>query len=192
MKKALFLVLIVGFLFASNNSDNNDINQKLNLILNKLNLLEQQINQKNKEIETLKKQLQIQQKEIKKQAITTKKEFAVKNCNNLKVVKFSYQYHDDILPYITFKVTLKNNYPYEITKIDGNLYFDDKDGTTLIKHYIKRKIDIKPGQSITISGQHMVITDMEKMIKNENPANLKVYFSPNIIDFKNAPALQCF
>ena len=191
MKKFLFLVLIVGFLFASNNSDNN-INQKLNLILNKLNLLEQQINQKNQEIEKLKEQLKKQQSEIKKQAITTKKEFAIKNCKNLKVVKFSYQYHSDILPYITFKVTLKNNYPYEITKIDGNLYFDDKDGTTFIKHYIKRKIDIKPGESVTISGQHMVITDMEKMIKNENPADLKVYFSPNVIDFKNAPELQCF
>ena len=189
MKKILF-VLIVGSLLFAANSDNTD--KKLDLILQKLNQLEQKVNQKDKEIEKLKKELQKQQSEIKKQELNTKKEFAVKSCDNLKVTAFDYKYHNNALPYITFNVTIKNNYPYEITKINGNIYFDDKDGTTMIKHFINRKVSIKPGESITISGQHMLVTDIEKMMKDEKPTDLEVHFDPTVLTFKNAQKLECF
>lgn len=188
MKKILFALITGSLLFAANS----DTDKKLDLILQKLNQLEKKINQKDKEIETLKKELQKQQTQIKKQEINTKKEFAIKSCDNLKVTSFSYKYHDNVLPYITFRVTIKNNYPYEITKINGNIYFDDKDGTTMVKHFINRKVSIKPGDSITISGQHMLISDIEKMMKDEKPTDLNVHFDPTVIKFKNGQKLECF
>ena len=188
MRKLFVLFMAVGILFASNQ----DIDKKLDLLLQKLDTLEKKLDEKDKEIEKLKKELQLQQKELKTQKTETKKEFAIKSCDNLKVTSFSYSYHDNVLPYITFRVTLKNNYPYEITKITGNLYFDDKDGTTLIKHYIKRKLDIKAGESITIDGRHMVINEIEKEMKDEKPNNLKVYFSPTTIYFKNGREIKCY
>ena len=189
MKKVLFAFIAGSLLFASNSDD---INKKLDLLLNKLDTLEKKLDEKDKEIETLKKELKQQQTQIKKQEINTKKEFAIKSCDNLKVTAFNYQYHDNVLPYITFKVTIKNNYPYEITKINGNIYFDDKDGTTMIKHFIDRKVSIKPGESITISGQHMLVTDIEKMMKDEKPTDLEVHFDPTVLTFKNAQKLECF
>lgn len=188
MKKFFILFAAVGILFASNQ----DINKKLDILLEKLDTLEKKLDEKDKEIEKLKKELQKQQKELNTQKIETKKEFAIKSCDNLKVTSFSYNYHDNVLPYITFRVTLKNNYPYEIKKISGNLYFDDKDGTTLIKHYLKRDVDIKPYSSVTIEGEHMVINEIEKEIKDEKPNDLKVYFSPTIIYFKNNQEVKCY
>jgi len=189
MKKFLLILALISFSFSAST---NDIDKKLDLLLNKLDTLEKKLDQKDQEIEQLKQELKAQQKEIKKQEVTTKKEFAVKSCDNLKITDVKYEYHDNILPYLTFKVTLKNNYPYEITHIRGSIYFDDKDGTTFIKHFIDRKVDIKPGESIIISAQHMIITDIEKEIKDENSKNLKVYFSPTIVDFKNVPELKCY
>ena len=189
MKKVLFALIAGSLLFASNSDD---INKKLDLLLNKLDTLEKKLDEKDKEIETLKKELQKQQSEIKKQEINTKKEFAVKSCDNLKVTEFSYQYHDNVLPYITFNVTIKNNYPYEVTKLYGNIYFDDKDGTSMIKHFINRKVSIKPGESVTISAQHMLVTDIEKMMKDEKPADLVVHFDPTAISFKNGKKLECY
>lgn len=189
MKKLLLALIGFSIIFASNNED---INKKLDLLLNKLDTLEKKLNEKDKEIERLKKELKAQQKEIKKQEVKTQKELAIKDCKKLKVTSFSYEYHDNVLPYYTFSVTLKNEYPFEITKISGNLYFDDKDGTTLVKHYIRRKLDIKPNKSITINGQHMITVEMEKYLKDENPNNLNVYFSPTRIYFKNGKSLECF
>jgi len=189
MKRLLAILVIVSISFGASTDE---IDKKLNLLLNKLDMLEKQINQKDKEIEQLKQELKIQQKEIKHQEVTTKKEFEVKSCDNLKVTNVKYQYHDNVLPYLTFRVSLKNNYPYEVTHIKGNIYFDDKDGTTFIKHFIDRKVDIKPGESIIISAESMIISDIGKEIKNENPKDLKVYFSPDVIDFKKAPELKCY
>ncbi len=188
MRKIFFALVAGSLLFAANS----DTDKKLDLILQKLNQLEQKVNQKDKEIETLKKELKQQQTQLKKQEINTKKEFAVKSCDNLKVTAFNYKYHDNVLPYITFKITIKNNYPYEITKINGNIYFDDKDGTTMIKHFINRKISIKPNESVTISGQHMLVTEIEKMMKDEKPTDLKVYFDPTYLIFANGHKLECF
>ena len=188
MKKLLFALIGVSILFASNE----DINKKLDLLLNKLDTLEKKLDEKDKEIEKLKKELKAQQKEIKTQEKTTKTELALKDCNKLQVTSFSYKYNDNVLPYYTFTVTLKNNYPYEIAKVSGNLYFDDKDGTTLVKHYLKRKLNIKPNKSVTIHGQHLITLEIEKELKNENPHNLNVYFSPTRINFKNGKSLECF
>ena len=189
MKKILMILLVGGVLFASNTDD---INKKLDLLLNKLDTLEKKLNQKDKEIEKLKKELKKQQSEIKKQEIKTKKEFAIKSCDNLRVTDVSYKYHDNVLPYITFRVTIKNNYPDEVIKLNGNLYFDDKDGTTIIKHYINRKVSIKPNESIVLSGQHMIVNEIEKLIKDEKPNDLKVSFSPTVIEFKNKKELKCY
>jgi len=191
MKKILTILIAVGLAFASTNND--EINKKLDLLLNKLDTLEKKLDEKDVEIKKLKQALQQQQKEIKKQEVKTKTQLALKNCDNLKVTNFEYKYHDDVLPYVTFKVTITNNYPYEITHISGNVYFDDKnDGTTFIKHYINRKVDIKPGESVTITGEHTALDEIEKMIKNENPSDLNVYFSPNAVDFQGAPTLKCY
>ena len=186
MKKILFVLIAGSLLFAL------DTDKKLDLILQKLNQLEEKINQKDKEIEKLKKELQKQQNEIKKQEVSTKKEFAIKSCDNLKITSFSYKYHNNALPYITFRVTFKNNYPYEITAINGNIYFDDKDGTTLVKHFINRKVSIKPGESVTLKGEHMLVTEIEKMMKDEKPTDLKAHFEPNVIKFKDASKLKCY
>jgi len=189
MKKFLTILTAVSLSFSASTSD---IDKKLDLLLNKLDTLEKKLDQKDQEIEQLKQQLNIQQQEIKKQEIKTKRQLAVKSCDNLKVTDVNYKYYDNVIPYINFEVTLKNNYPYEITAIRGNIYFDDKDGTTLVKQYIDRKIDIKPGETVVIKGQHTVLTAIEKEMKDENPNNLKVYFSPNVVDFKNAPELRCY
>ena len=76
--KFLSILVIGSLLFAANNEE---INKKLDLLLNKLNSLEKKLDEKDKEIKTLKK-------ELNKQKITTKKEFAIKNCKNIKIISF--------------------------------------------------------------------------------------------------------
>jgi len=182
MKRLLSILTISTLIYASNT---NEINAKLDLILNKINMLEKKLNEKDKEIKKLKQ-------EIKKQEASTKKEFAIKSCNKLKITKFSYKYNDNVLPYYNLSFTLKNQYPYTISKITGNVYFDDKDGTTLLKHYVEKKLNLKPNESINISAEHMITSDIEKELKDENPNNLNVYFSPTKIIFKNGKKLECF
>ncbi len=189
MKKIVALFILGVFLFASQNSD---IDKKLDLILNKMNQMEKKLNMKDAEIEKLKQELKNQQKEIKEQKINTKKEFATKSCKNLKVVSFDYKYHNNVLPYYTLTVTLKNVYPDTITYINGNVFFDDKDGTTLIKQFVKRYVVLKPGQSITLYFQHMITADIEKDLKDEKKSNLNVYFSITKLKFKNSKELECF
>jgi len=189
MKKLLFLGLVSGLLFSA---DLNTINQKLDLIINKLNKIEKELSIKDNEIKELKKQLKIQQTEIKKQQIQTKKEFAIKNCKNLKVVSYKYEYHDEVLPYYDISVTLKNDYPYTVKRFIGNIYFDDKDGTTLLKVYIDKKAEIKPNQTFTIKTQYMVSADIEKELSNENSKNLNVYFDITKLQFANGKTLECY
>ena len=182
MKKILTISLISGLLFASNS---NDINKKIDLLINKINSLEKKVEENHKEIETLKKSLH-------KQKVITKKEFALKSCNNIKITKFDYTYNDGIIPSYSFKFTLKNDYPYEIKKVEGSVYFDDKDGTTIVKHYIERTLNLKPSKTITISAEHLINNELEKELKNENKNNLKVYFSPTKIIFTNNKRINCF
>jgi len=189
MKKIILSLGLGVLLFGAQNSN---INEKLNLILNKINQMEKQLNMKDTQIKKLKKELQIQQQEIKKQKTNTTKEFATKSCKNLKVVSFKYKYHWGVLPYYTITVTLKNVYPYTITYINGNIFFDDKDGTTLLKQFVKQFVTLKPGQSITLNFEHMITANIEKELKNENRNNLDVYFSPTVLKFKNSKQLECF
>jgi len=190
MKKVILAVLIGSFLFASNS---NDIDKKLDLILNKLNMLEKKVDQKDQEIKVLKKELNQQQKEIKQQSKQTKQSLAINNCKNLKVISYKYVYHNDILPYYNIVVTLKNNYPYTITEINGNIYFDDKkDGTTFLKVFINRKLTLKPQQTVTIKREYMVTSSLEKELQSEKPNDLNVYFSITKLMFKNGKNLECF
>ena len=189
MKKIIFSLMTGVLLFGAQNSD---IDKKLDLILNKINQMEKKLDMKDAEIKQLKKEIQQQQKEIKEQKINTKKAFATKSCKNLKVISFDYKYHYDVLPYYTITVTLKNVYPYTITYINGNIFFDDKDGTTLLKQFVKRDVNLKPGQKITLHFEHMITAELEKDLKNEKRSNLKVYFSPTELKFANSTPLECF
>ena len=189
MKKIILSIMAGVLLFASQNSD---IDKKLNLILQKMNQMEKQLNMKDEQIKKLNNELKTQQKEIKQQKVNTKKEFATKSCKNLKVASYDYVYHWGVLPYYTITVTLKNVYPYTITYINGNVFFDDKDGTTLLKQFVKRDVNLKPGQSITLNFQHMITADLEKDLKDEKRSNLNVYFSPTKLKFANANDLECF
>ena len=190
MKKFLTILTAVSISFAANM---NEIDKKLDLLLKKMDILEKKLNEKDKEIQQLKNQLQLQQKEIKKQKINTKKEFALKNCKNLKVTSFKYQYHNNVLPYYTIEVTLKNKYPYTITYINGNIYFDDKnDGTTFLKVFINRHVNLKPNEEITIKREYMITSSLEKELKDENPQDLNVYFSVTRLNFANGKKLECF
>lgn len=191
MKKILTIFLLGVFLFAANESD---IDKKLDLILQKLNYLEKQEAKKDAEIKQLKEQINQQiKKQLKKEQVITKKQLALQNCKNIKVVSFSYQYHDEVLPYYTFEITLKNNYPYTIKRINGNVYFDDKnDGTTFVKALIKRNVTIKPNGEVTIKREYMITSELEKELKDEKPSQLHVYFDPTKIEFQNGKRLECY
>ena len=189
MKKIVLSLMTGALLFGAQNSD---IDKKFDLILNKMNQMEKQLNMKDNQIKRLQQELQQQQKEIKEQKTNTKKEFATKSCKNLKVVSYNYVYHWGVLPYYNITVTLKNVYPYTITYINGNIFFDDKDGTTLLKQFVKQHITLKPGQSITLHFEHMVTANIEKELKDEKRSNLNVYFSPTILKFANSKNLECF
>jgi len=182
MKKILFFVMTISLIFASSNDE---ISKKLDILIQKINELEKKVDAKDKEIEKLKK-------ELKKQEITTKNEFAIKSCDNIKVIKFSYNYHSNVLPYYDVSVVLKNNYPYTLKRVNGNIYFDDKDGTTLLKIYVNRKVNIKPNETFTIKTQYMISAEIEKELKNENPDNLHVYFNITKLEFANGKTLECY
>jgi len=182
MKKILFFILTISVIFASSNDD---ISKKLDILIQKINELEKKVDLKDKEIEKLKKELKQQEK-------TTKKEFAIKSCNNIKVVKFKYVYHDNVLPYYDISVTLKNQYPYALKRVNGNIYFDDKDGTTFLKVYVNRKVNVKPNETFSVKTQYMISAEIEKELKNENPNNLHVYFNITKLEFANGKTLECY
>jgi len=195
MKKLILAALTGSLLFAANAQS--DIDKKLDLILNKLNMLEQKVEQRDQEIKELKQQLKQQELQIKKETKKTKqqlkKQLALNNCKNLKVVSYQYKYYNNVLPYYVIQVTLKNDYPYTITSINGNIYFDDKnDGTTFLKVYINRHVTLKPHQTITLKREYMVTSSLEKELKDENPNNLNVYFSITKLEFQNGQKLECF
>ena len=182
MKKIIILLGLGLMLFASSNAD---IEKKLDLILNKLDKIEQKLSIKDMKIKQL-------QKELKEQKIKTSKQFALKNCKNLKVVSYDYEYHNEILPYYTIKVTLKNFYPYTVTYINGNIFFDDKDGTTILKQFVKRDVKLKSKGKITLYFNHMIGNELEKDLKDEKKSDLNVYFSATDLRFANNQHLECF
>jgi microsomal dipeptidase-like Zn-dependent dipeptidase len=149
MKKILSFLIIASVIFAANN---NDINKKLDLILQKMNDLEKKVQQKDKEIEKLKKELQQQKKEVEKENKTTKNEVENKlklnNCENIKASNFNYVYHNEGIPYFTLTYTLTNKYPKKIIHLKGDLIVEDKDEVKILQDYIDRDIDLAPGKAL--------------------------------------------
>ena len=187
--KKLLLILILGiFAFASTNED---INKKLDLLLQKINELEKKVDSKDKQIEELKKELKKEQIEIKKQQINTKKQFAIKSCNKIKVVSLKYTYHNDVIEYYDLTIELKNTYPEDIKYIQGSLFAEDKDRVKLLQDYIDRKVNFPKNKIIIIKKRHILDNELEKYLKDEKPTNLRIYFEPTRIEFKNGQVLEC-
>jgi len=182
MKKLIFLILSISIVFASTNED---INKKLDLLINKINELEKKVDSKDKEIEKLKK-------ELKKQEITTKNELAIKSCDKIKVVSLKYVYEDDgLMPYYNLTIVLKNNYPKDIKFIKGSLFAEDKDRVKILQDYISRDVNFKKNSTIVIKKTHLINNDLEKYLKDEDPKDLYIYFSPTRIEFKDGKVLEC-
>jgi len=107
MKRLLFLAVGATILFASND----DINKKLDLLLQKIEQLEKKIDSKDEEIKKLKKEIKQNKQEVEKQVKT---QLAIKSCKKIKVVNLKYEYHDEVIPYYDIEVTLKNEYPKKV------------------------------------------------------------------------------
>jgi len=158
---------------------------KLDILIQKINELEKKVDLKDKEIEKLKK-------ELKKQEITTKNELAIKSCDKIKVVSLKYVYEDDgVMPYYNLTIVLKNNYPKDIKFIRGSLFAEDKDRVKILQDYISRDVNFKKNSTIVIKKTHLINNDLEKYLKDENPKNLHIYFSPTRIEFKDGKVLEC-
>jgi hypothetical protein len=192
MKKILSFLIIASAMFAANNSN---INKKLDLILQKMNELEKKVQQKDKEIEKLKKELQKQKKEIQNENKTTKKEIENKlvlnSCKNIIPSNFSYEYHDEVIPYYTLTYTLTNKYPKKIIHLKGDLIVEDKDEVKLLQDYIDRDVNLEPGKSITIKKVHTVNSEIEKELNGENPKNLKLIFEVIRADLADGGRIEC-
>jgi hypothetical protein len=196
MKKIISTALIVSVMFAANSDD---INKKLDLILQKMNMLEKKVDQRDKEIENLKKELKEEQHKITKQVQTQQKKekkelenkLVLSSCKNIKVSNFSYKYNDDVIPYYTLTYTLTNKYPKKIVHLKGDLIIEDKDEVKILQDYIDRDVDLAPGQSITIKKVHTVTNDMEKNLAGEKPENLKLIFEVIRADLADGGRVEC-
>ena len=189
MRKIFLIIGLISYLFAA--SSNDDINKKLDLLLQKINELEKKIDKKDEEINKLKKEIKQQKVEIKKQEEKTQKQFAIKSCDKLKVINFKYKYHPEVIDYYDLEITIKNTYPEEVTFIRGSLYAEDKDRVKILQDYISRSVDIKPGEIIVIKKKHIVGSELERYLKDEKPNEIKVYFEPSRVEFKNGQKLEC-
>lgn len=197
MKKIISVLATVSVMFAANNND--ELNKKLDLILQKMNELEKKVSQRDKEIENLKKELKQEQKKIqiqvKKQEEAQKKaienKLVLSSCKNIKVSNFSYKYHNDVIPYYILTYTLTNKYPKKIVHLRGDLIVEDKDEVKILQDYIDRNVDLAPGQSITIKKVHTVTNDMEKNLAGEKPENLKVIFEVIRADLADGGRVEC-
>jgi len=187
MKKIFLCLGMAGLLFAQSE----DINKKLDLILQQIQQLKQEVKAKDKEIERLKKELKTQKKEIKKQEIKTKEQLSLKDCRKIKVLSLKYKYKNEVIPYYELTFELKNEYPKTIVRFDGNLYAEDKDGVKILKDYVDRKVEIKPGEKIVIHKKHIINNELEKYLKDERPEDLKVYFVLTHASFKDGTDLSC-
>ena len=193
MKKLLILGIVSSaLLFASTNDD---INKKLDLLLQKIEQLEKKVDKKDAEIEKLKNELNKQQVEIKKSNEKVKKEFqeklAIKSCKKIKVVNLTYNYHDEVIPYYDLTMTLKNEYPKKIVYLSGNLFVEDKDGVKILHDFVKRKVDMPVGGEITIKKTHQLNSDLEEYLKDEKPENLKIYFEVITAEFADGSKVEC-
>ena len=188
MKKLAIFILGTTLLFAVNDSE---INQKLNLILEKMQQLEKKVNLKDEEIENLKKELKKQKVAIKKQKEQTKKEFTINDCSKIKVSNFHYSYVDNFIPYIEVSYTLTNTYPFTISKVAGKLYIKSSDGSTMMTDFISRGVNLPQGASITVQHRHTTLSQLEKSLKDENPATIKTSFSPATIVFSDGKQAKC-
>jgi len=188
MKKILMILGITALLFAQNSDD---INKKLDLILQQIQQLKQEVKAKDKEIEKLKKELKTQKQEIKKQEKSTKEQLAIRDCKKIKVTSFDFKYHDDVIPYYDLTYTIKNEYPKTIVYLNGNLYVEDPDGVKILKDYIDRKIVLKPGESATIKKKHIINSDLEKYLKDEDLTQDDIYFVVTHAKFSDGTDLSC-
>jgi chromosome segregation ATPase len=188
MKKIIFL-MIAALMFAANSSE--DLNKKLDLILQKMNELEKKVEQKDREIEKLKKELKKQKKKENNNNKKIEEKLTLSNCKNIKASKFSYIYHDDVIPYYTLTYTLTNKYPKKIVHLKGDLIVEDKDDVKILQDYIDRDVNLAPGKSIVIKKVHTVTTDMEKELNGENPKNLKVVFEVIRADLADGSRIEC-
>ena len=188
MKKLVLFIVGAALLFGAND---NEINQKLNLILQKMQQLEKKVDSKDKEIENLKKELNKQKIAIKKQKAQTKKEFMINDCSKIKVSNFHYSYVDSFIPYIEVSYTLTNTYPFTISKLAGKLYIKASDGSTMMTDFISRDIKLPKGASITVHHRHTTLSQLEKSLKDENPATVKTSFSPATIVFSDGKQAKC-
>jgi len=189
MKKIILIAFIAtSIIFAASNDD---INKKLDLLLQKIEQLERKVDKKDKEIEKLKEELHKQQKELKKQEENTKREFAIKSCNKIKVLSLNYKYHDEIIPYYTHKIILKNEYPEGIKYMRGSLFAEDKDRVKILQDYISREVNFPRNSKIIINKKHIVGNELEKYLKDEKTENLNIYFEPTRIEFQNGKILEC-
>lgn len=192
MKKLAIAGLSVVCLLASSSED---INKKLDLLLQKIEQLERKVDKKDTEIETLKKELKNQKKEIQKREEETKKEFktqlAIKSCKKIKVVNFQYKFHDDVIPYYDLSITLKNEYPKKIVYLSGNLYVEDQDKVKIFKDFIKRDVNLPVNGEISFKKVHQLNSELEKYLSTENPQNLKIYFEVIKAEFADGTNVEC-
>lgn len=184
MKRLLFLAVGATILFASND----DVNKKLDLLLQKIEQLEKKIDSKDEEIKKLKKEIKQNQQEVEKQVKT---QLATKSCKKIKVVNLKYKYYDEVIPYYDIEVTLKNEYPKKIVYLSGNLYVEDKDKVKILQDYIKRDIDLPVNGEITIKKIHTLNSELEKYLKDEDPKNLKIYFEVIKAEFADGTNIEC-
>jgi hypothetical protein len=196
MKKLISIVAMASVMFASSSDE---VNKKLDLILQKMYELEKKVENRDKQIEELKKELkESQQKlqmQVKKQQEDQKKELenrmVLNSCKNIVASNFSYKYHDDVIPYYTLTYTLTNKYPKKIVHLKGDLIIEDKDEVKILQDYIDRDVNLAPGESITIKKVHTITNDMEHELANEKPENLKLIFEVIRADLADGGRVEC-
>jgi len=182
MKKLFISLLLPSVLLFS--ATNSEIEKKLDMIIERMNKMQKQLNSKDVEIKKLKK-------EVKKQNIETKKEFMIKSCDKLKVTNFNYKYHNNVIEFYDLSYNITNNYPYTITKFMGRLTIKDSDDTVILTDFLEKKQTFKKNQTIHISKTHPLYGELDKELKNENPSNINVTFSPTAIKFSNGKTINC-
>jgi len=183
MKKLLAILLIPVFIFAASNAE---IEKKLDYLIERMNKMEKLLNSKDQEIEKLKK-------EVKQQKVETKKEFSIKSCDKIKIKNFIFKNGGTILPYYTFNFSLENNYPYDVAKVSGKIYIKDiSDDITILTDFITVKKTItKEGGLTSVSKRHPIMSDLEKVLKDEPYSNIKVTFVPTTVTFTNGKKVSC-
>jgi PP-loop superfamily ATP-utilizing enzyme len=181
--KKIFILLIGAFLFASNGN----YEKMYNGIMDALNALNAKVDKQQEEIERLKKAFEALQKQK-----SPKKEVKVINsCKKIDVKDLKYKYVNSFFPYYKISFELKNNYPNEVTYIQGYLIAEDKDKTRVLEDYIDRKVNIKSNSFVKIQKAHEIRNELEKYLKDENVKDLRIYFKPTRIEFKNKKVLEC-